>query len=363
MQTLTVTGSLAERELSLLDVFNSGVARGLGSSLSIGSGGLMGVTVRGSGLSVTSSGDEFLDGTIRDFSLNQIVLGSSFTINEQLAVEVPEFGAGGLYTVTTREGNTVSATVNFDYLAEQLSGQDWVATGSEANDIIATTTLFSFAGTDTLNGLAGDDILIAGAGDDTIDGGTGFDTAVFGGTLSAYDFATPNNSNETITISGPDGTDTVTQIELLQFDDRFVYVDAERRLEDAQDIAALYEVTLDRNGAIDTPGLNFWYDVLEQGFSKSEIAQFFLDSPEFQENFGNVSALSDRDTVELFYLNTLDREGEEEGVNFWTGVLGRDNFDRADLLVAFSDSPENRTGLDILSDLREASVNEWDFVG
>jgi hypothetical protein len=71
-------------------------------------------------------------------------------------------------------------------------------------------------GADVLFGMAGDDALSGGPGNDAIDGGTGFDTAVFSGLRSAYTITHIGNS---LQISGPDGLDTLTNIERLAFDD------------------------------------------------------------------------------------------------------------------------------------------------
>jgi hypothetical protein len=55
-----------------------------------------------------------------------------------------------------------------------------------------------------------------GPGNDTIDGGTGFDTAVFSGARASYSIT---RNGKTVTVTGPDGTDTLTNVELAQFSD------------------------------------------------------------------------------------------------------------------------------------------------
>ncbi|HJV40548.1 beta strand repeat-containing protein, partial [Caulobacter sp.] len=69
-------------------------------------------------------------------------------------------------------------------------------------------------GDDTLNGQADDDILNGGAGDDTLDGGDGDDTAVFSGAAGDYVWSGTTSS---ATITGPDGTDTLHNVEHLKF--------------------------------------------------------------------------------------------------------------------------------------------------
>jgi Ca2+-binding RTX toxin-like protein len=79
--------------------------------------------------------------------------------------------------------------------------------------------LYGGTGNDTLEGEAGDDLLTGGAGDDIINGGAGDDTAVFSGNYAAY---LVTQGAGFITVAGPDGTDTLTGINKLRFDDQTV---------------------------------------------------------------------------------------------------------------------------------------------
>ena len=72
------------------------------------------------------------------------------------------------------------------------------------------------AGNDFIEGFGGDDTLTGGRGDDNIDGGNGSDTAVFAGLRSAYTLTSLVGGMQVI---GPDGIDTLTNMEFLKFDD------------------------------------------------------------------------------------------------------------------------------------------------
>jgi Ca2+-binding RTX toxin-like protein len=87
-------------------------------------------------------------------------------------------------------------------------------TGGAGNDSITGDS-----DANILTGAGGNDTLNGGANDDTLDGGAGIDTAVFSGPRSAY---AVTRSGNTLTVSGPDGLDTLTHIEKLAFDDRTV---------------------------------------------------------------------------------------------------------------------------------------------
>ncbi len=73
------------------------------------------------------------------------------------------------------------------------------------------------AGNDTILGLGGNDLLDGGPGNDTIDGGGGLDTATFAGLHSAYSIT--HLGSGLLQVSGPDGVDTLTNVERLAFDD------------------------------------------------------------------------------------------------------------------------------------------------
>ncbi|MDB5440395.1 MAG: hypothetical protein JWM33_2822 [Caulobacteraceae bacterium] len=91
-------------------------------------------------------------------------------------------------------------------------------TGGAGNDTLSgLENLVGSAFADHLNGDGGVNLLTGGAGNDTLDGGANVDTAVFSGAMSAY---TITGNGGTVTVVGPDGTDTLTNIELLQFSDQ-----------------------------------------------------------------------------------------------------------------------------------------------
>ena len=93
-------------------------------------------------------------------------------------------------------------------------GPDYLVGGADDE------TILGMGGADYLEGGAGGDTLSGGAGDDTIHGGAGRDTAVFSGNFADYKFVLGEDG--VLTVTGPDGTDTVSGVEYLQFDDRTV---------------------------------------------------------------------------------------------------------------------------------------------
>ena len=94
------------------------------------------------------------------------------------------------------------------------------ATGGSAND-----TITGNSSNNVINGGAGDDLIEGNGGDDTIDGGAGTeDVAVFNDAYANY---TITESGGTYTVAhnggaGADGTDTITNVEFLEFTDQTI---------------------------------------------------------------------------------------------------------------------------------------------
>jgi|GEM_PF-6571485 len=96
--------------------------------------------------------------------------------------------------------------------------------GSDARDTY-TGTVFD----DTIDAKAGDDTLAGGGGDDAIDGGSGDDVARYTGDVDDYEITRDDGVvtvADTRDIAGNDGTDTLTSIAFLQFEDATVGLDA-----------------------------------------------------------------------------------------------------------------------------------------
>jgi hypothetical protein len=86
--------------------------------------------------------------------------------------------------------------------------------------IVGDTGDNSLVGTsadDTMLALDGNDTIRGGLGNDTIDGGPGIDTAIFSGLRSAYTLTALSGNG--VRVVGPDGSDTLTNVEKLGFDD------------------------------------------------------------------------------------------------------------------------------------------------
>ncbi len=99
-------------------------------------------------------------------------------------------------------------------------------------------------------------------------------------------------------------------------------------------IERLYQNILERNA--DADGLNTWRDKLEnQGWSATEVAKFFYDSPEFQ----NLN-LSDSEFLDRTYRTFFNREADQGGKAYWLDQLQSFGKKRESIFYGFALSDE-----------------------
>lgn len=102
-------------------------------------------------------------------------------------------------------------------------------------------------------------------------------------------------------------------------------------------VIRLYMAALGRTA--DHDGVEYWVDRYEAGLSLRQMARLFVASPEFRAEYGE---LDDAGFVQLVYENVLDRPASTDDVEYWVGRL-EGGMSRAEMMVLFSESQENRT--------------------
>lgn len=217
--------------------------------------------------------------------------------------------------------------------------------GTSGDDVIRGN-----AAGNLLEGSEGDDTLEGRAGDDALDGGAGTDAAFFSGDQANY---TLTISADSVIITdrrdGGNGTDTLTEIETLDFDTDFTggpfSLDqfgglAQLSRADLETFIELYIAYFNR--APDAVGLSFWGTAFANGVTLEQSATFFIDQPETRATYP--SDLSNADFATAVYDNVLGRIPDQAGFDFWvdaldSGSVGRDQFILAILGGAKADPP------------------------
>lgn len=104
-----------------------------------------------------------------------------------------------------------------------LDGTFTVARVTSATDATGNGYFVGTSAVGTMSGLSGNDTFNAGAGDQLIDGKAGINTSIYRSAISLYSI---NKTSSGFTVSGGnDGTDTLTNIERLQFSDAKLALD------------------------------------------------------------------------------------------------------------------------------------------
>ena len=208
--------------------------------------------------------------------------------------------------------------------------------------------------TDNLVGTSGDDfILSAGgqdtlegvAGNDTLNGGLGVDTAIYASNRADYSIL---GSISGLSVSGPDGNDTLSGIERLQFADKNIAIDLNAG-QAASNTVRIIGAAFDAPTIQDHPDyVSIGLNLFDSGQSMLQVAQLVigvLGNPSnggfVDEVFQNVVGVAPSSTEHDFYVGLLQGSGG--------------SFTQAELLVIAANSDVNATNIDLVG-LQQSGV-------
>lgn len=148
----------------------------------------------------------------------------------QVGEDVLICGRGFGTTATGAQGDTITGSDGANDILEAGDYGRANLDGKGGNDVLRGTleadTLSGGSGDDVLSGRAGNDVLnggseqnsyLPGAGNDTVNGGSNLDVVFFSGNRASYSLSNCNKTS--CTVSGPDGSDTLKNVEILIFQD------------------------------------------------------------------------------------------------------------------------------------------------
>jgi Ca2+-binding RTX toxin-like protein len=153
--------------------------------------------------------------------------GGNDTITGNGNTRVSYTNAAAAVTVDLSQ-NTAHGTAGGDVAnvgTDTITGGVNSVQGSNFNDTLiggaANESFFGGSGIDAINAGGGNDQITGQAGNDTIDGGAGSDIAIYTGPMSAYTLTSPTAGQTQVadSTSTRDGTDILTNVEVLQFSD------------------------------------------------------------------------------------------------------------------------------------------------
>jgi hypothetical protein len=180
---------------------------------------------------------------------------------------------------------------------------------------------------------SGNDLLAFSGTGNYVDGGAGVDAVVLTGSRADYQLIALADGRLQLLPVGGGASEVLVNVERIYFADQALALDVNANAGAAY---RLYQAAFNRTP--DGAGVGFWMNQIDNGTSPKAVAQAFVGSAEFQLMYGSFT--SNKEFVDLLYANVLHRPGEAAGVAYWKGLLDG-GLSRADVLLAFSDAPEN----------------------
>jgi hypothetical protein len=196
----------------------------------------------------------------------------------------------------------------------------------------------------------GNDLVFGGAGNDYIDGGNGTDTVLLQG-ASRADYSLRFDHGNLVATQlhgGPDGTDTIANVELLRFAGASADMGAQATLR------RVYDTLFDRPA--DAAGAAFWAGMNAKGMPMHDIAASLLGAAESSA----LARLSNAAFVDRLYLDALGAQplkpasADERAT--WVAMLDQGKADRAGVLVGIANSAQ-KLGLDAQEQSQLAFAN------
>lgn len=201
--------------------------------------------------------------------------------------------------------------------------------------------------TANITGTSGNDVLNPGTGNNAVDGGAGIDTAVYAGSRSNFTVQQADWGFDIFDNGGANGQDSLINLERIKFDDGSVAID-----ETSAQLYRLYSAAFGRpsDAVADPVGMGYWIDRMDSGADLRTVSLEFMvggdgkGQAEFDKMYG--TSPTDTQFVTQLYHNVLRRDPDAKGFDFWMSALlnapeANKLALRAQLLIDFSDSPEN----------------------
>jgi hypothetical protein len=181
-------------------------------------------------------------------------------------------------------------------------------------------------------GSSGADIVQDVAGAAYYLGDTGFDTFV---TTAKMNELFVNDCEGVTYVGDFAGRDVLSGFEKVVFDGGTLRLDTDGV---AGQCYRLYQAAFARSP--DGPGLQHNVGLMDTGLTLKQMSGAFVQSAEFSQRYG--ANLTDTAFVEALYRNVLNRAPDDAGREGWLTRLADRSWDRTDVLIGFSESPENK---------------------
>ena len=229
--------------------------------------------------------------------------------------------------------------------SSQVDGQNFLRIADDRQTVIENA--IAGDGNDRLIGNTRDNILLGNGGNDTLVGGGGVDTALYLGPSARYSIVlSPEHTQATDRSAVGDGQDTLTDIDILRFNDRSIKLSLYQGVStiSANDLTLLTNMYVAYfNRAPDSEGLFYWGSRLSEGMSLNNIADSFFVQTETIALYANPSDTAG--FIDAVYNNLLGRTPDAAGKDYWLGQLQNGSVAKSSFILAIIYGANATSGL------------------
>lgn len=211
--------------------------------------------------------------------------------------------------------------------------------GSSFDDIItgvlSNSQLISIKGNESIYAGAGNDSITGGIGNDYIDGGAAQDTAVYLSNSNLYQIANNNGTWTVIDKTGKDGTDTILNVEVIQFPDKSIALDLAGN---AGKTAKLLGVVFGKESVKNPVFIGIGMTYLDKGMSYEDLASLALTA---------ASATTNDKIVTLIWTNIFGSAPSSDQKSPFVKMLN-DGMPAGSLVQMAAETPFNSTNINLV---------------
>ena len=199
------------------------------------------------------------------------------------------------------------------------------------------------SGNDTLIGNDANNHLDGGAGNDSLDGGGGLDTALYSGNRSDFN-VTPSGTGFVVTHNaGSYGTDTLANMERLQFTDMGLALDVAGGNAGltAKILGAVFGASSVSNESYSKQYVGIGLSYLDNGMSYPDLMLFALNA-RLGADFANA------EEVNLLYQNLVGSPPSTADLDYWMGTLTSGQYTQVSLAIMAAEHSLNTANINLV---------------
>lgn len=302
------------------------------------------ILVRGANDPASFGGDLFktLDVRVADSVIGQIEINDSDVGEKEVQPVSAVLGNVGTLTVST-DGNwryVLLPGQRTAILDDNKSFTDAFQVASK--DGTLTQIVIRVSPTpDVVTGTSGNDVIISSASSESIDGFAGIDTVTFHGYRASYTIMKTSTGYTVKDLSGTDGTDSLSNIERIQFSDRKLALDVDSMGSHAELVARILGAVFGKDSLANMSYVGIGLNLLDGGMSYQDLMQLALNV-----KLGN--GFSTASEITLLYQNLLGIQPSASDLTLWTNTVSSGQITQASLAVLAADTALNATNINLV---------------